>query len=90
MALDPQIKFLMALASANQTVAQEKRQADTVSMADFQGVAQGTWVKRDEDGTGVVEFKGKEYKTFPQGTKSIAAGTKVNLEYRKGIYISDW
>lgn len=90
MALDPQIKFLMSLASANQQVAQEKRVNSENSMADFQGVAQGTWIKREEDGTGLVEYKNKKYRTFPQGTKSIGAGTKVSIEYRKGIYISNW
>ena len=35
-----------------------------------------------------LEYKSKKYKTVPMGTKSIPKGTKVNLEYRKGYYIS--
>ena len=90
MALDPQIKFLMELGAANQQVNKEKRMNQETSMADFQGVAQGSWVKLTDRGAGIVEYKSKEYKTIPQGTKSIPKGTKVNLEYRKGYYISFW
>lgn len=90
MALDPQIKFLMELGQANQQVNAEKRNNQETSMADFQGIAQGTWVKLSDRGAGIVDYKGKKYKTFPLGRKSIAAGTKVSLEFRKGVYISSW
>lgn len=90
MALDPQIKFLMELGAANQEVSKEKRMNPESALADFQGVAQGTWVKLTKKGVGVVEYKSKLYNTVPQGTKAIPAGTRVNLEYRKGYYISFW
>lgn len=90
MALDPQIRFLMELGAANQEVSKEKRSNPENALADFQGVAQGTWVELTKKGVGVVEYKSKLYKTVPQGAKTIPAGTRVNLEYRKGYYISFW
>lgn len=85
-----QIMFQMQLAEANSAIAEEKRQDYESSIADFKGVAQGTWVQLNKRGTGIVEYKGKQYKTLPEGKTSIAAGTKVSIEYRKGYYVSFW
>lgn len=88
--IDPKVSFLMELASANQQVTEEKRLNAESSIADFEGVAQGNWVKLDDDGAGVVEYRGTFYNTVPIGSKSIPSGTKVNLEFRKGYYTSFW
>lgn len=90
MSLDPQVAYLMKLAAANQEVAQEKRQNSEVALSDFEGVVMGVWATLNDDGSGTVEYKGKEYKTVAMGTKSIPAGSKVSLEFRKGHYISYW
>ena len=85
-----QVLNLMELAAANQVVAEEKRRNREVSIADFEGVVQGRWMKLQEDGSGVVEYKSKQYVIIPRGNKSIPAGYKVNLEYSKGYYIATW
>ena len=80
----------MKLAAANQVVSKEKRQNMEVAPADFEGVAQGTWKGITPKGAGRVEYKGKEYKTRVQGSKTIPSGSKVSLEFRKGYYVSFW
>lgn len=84
------LNSLMKLAAANQVVSKEKRQNMEVSPSDFEGVAQGTWKGITEKGAGLVEYKGKVYKTRMQGSKAIPAGTRVSLEFRKGYYVSFW
>ena len=82
--------YLMQLAQANQEVAREKRQRMETSIADFEGLAQGEWLGINDDGSGSVEYKGKKYNVVIDARKSIPAGTKVNLEFRKGYYIASW
>ena len=85
-----QIMKQMQLAEANSLVARDKRQKYETSIADFEGVAQGTWVGLTDKGSGLVEYRGKLYTTVPEGRYSIPAGTRVSLEFRKGSYISFW
>ena len=90
MSAESRLKKLMGLAAANQVVAKERRQNMEVSLADFEGVAQGEYLGITEKGAGRVLYKGKEYKTRMQGTTNIPAGTRVSLEFRKGYYVSFW
>ena len=90
MSSESRLKKLMGLAAANQVVAKERRQNLEVSLADFEGVAQGEYLGITEKGSGRVLYKGKEYKTRMQGTTNIPAGTRVSLEFRKGYYVSYW
>ena len=88
--VDPQVGYLMKLAAANREVAQEQRNNPETAMSDFEGVASATWLKLNDDGSGQVEYRGKEYTTLSYGTKSIRKGTKVNMEFRKGFYVTYW
>ena len=90
MSLDPQVRFLMRLAEANQEVARDKRAKNDSGGSDFEGVVQANWIKLTDKGAGFVEYNGKEYHTVPFGTKSIRKGTRVNMEFRKGFYITFW
>ena len=85
-----EIQDLMELAEVNRQLTEEKVANLEVSIADFQGVVQGTWKKLNEDGSGTVEYKTKMYTVLPEGGTSIPAGTKVSMEFRKGYYVAFW
>ena len=55
---------------------------------DFEGSVTGTWVKLDLDGTGLVSYNNKTYKTRVLGIASVPAGTYVELSHADGVYYS--
>ena len=57
---------------------------------DFSGSVTGSWVRLEEDGTGVVRYNSKLYKTKRLGFTSIPSGTTVQLSFAGGIYYSQW
>ena len=77
-------------AMANRLATIEDRLAGNRSNADFEGSVAASWVEIDSSGLGVVEYKGKKYKSIRIGDTSISRGTLVQLTYSGGIYFSDW
>jgi len=57
---------------------------------DFEGSVTGYWVKLQQDGTGLVSYRGKNYVTKPMGDSSIRPGMEVELTYARTIYYSKW
>lgn len=57
---------------------------------DFEGSVKGSWVKLDSDGTGIVAYNDKQYKTKPLGLTSIPAGSDVELTHARGVYYSKY
>ena len=45
-------------------------------------------VKLANDGTGIVSYNDKQYRTKPLGLTSLTAGTEVELSFAKGVYYS--
>ena len=84
------VRMLMQLAEANKIVRDERFRDVDNSISDFEGTVQGTWEKLNNDGSGTVVYKGKQYRVIPEGRTSIAAGTKVGLTFRRGYYVADW
>lgn len=68
---------------------QQKRNG-TVGSGDFEGSVQGKFVKWDSDGSVIVEYNNKEYKTKSLGFTAVPKGTTVELTYVRGIYYSKW
>lgn len=66
----------------------ERRAQGSMPTGDFEGSVTGYWLKLDNVGIGLVEFKGKTYKTTPIGLLSIPKGTEVELTFAKGVYYS--
>lgn len=77
------------LFEAERLVAAEKPRNPN-EIGDFEGLVTGVWVKLASSGLGIVNYKDKKYKTVPLGAESISAGTKVQMNYSKGIYYSKW
>lgn len=77
-------------ATANRLATIEDRLAGNRSNADFEGSVAASWVEIDASGLGVVEYKGKKYKSIRLGSTSIPRGTLVQLSYSEGVYFSDW
>lgn len=84
------VEDLMQLAKANKIVRDERFRDTDNSIADFEGTVRAIWKSLNDDGSGTVIYKTKEYRVVPQGTTSIPGGTKVNLSYRRGYYIAEW
>jgi hypothetical protein len=57
---------------------------------DFEGSVTGTWVKLDQSGAGLVQYKNKIYSSIPIGFTSIPAGLRVKLAYAAGTYYSSF
>lgn len=69
----------------------EKREEGTTLKGDFEGSVTGKWEFLDEaTGAGMVRYKGKIYRTQPQGFVSVPRGTKVELTFADGIYYSKY
>lgn len=82
------IETLMEIHQANRAVDLERLANPTKVEGDFTGSVTGYWLRLDEDGTGVVKYNSKEYKTVILGIASIPAGTPVELSYADGRYYS--
>lgn len=57
---------------------------------DFTGAVQGKFVKWDSDGSVIIEYNNKEYKTKALGFTAIPKGSTVEMTYVTGIYYSKW
>ena len=79
---------LIDINNANRMVDLERTIEGSIVRGDFEGSVTGTWVRLDNDGTGVVQYKGKDYKTVVLGIVSIPYGTRVELSHASGIYYS--
>ena len=66
----------------------ERREEGAAPQGDFEGSVTGYWKELNARGVGIVEFKGKEYKTRPIGFLSVPKGTEVELTHAKGVYYS--
>lgn len=84
------VRMLNALASANKEIRDERFRDKDNSIADFEGIVKGVWQSLNDDGSGTVLYKTKEYRVIPEGRTSIPAGTKVDISFRRGYYVADW
>jgi hypothetical protein len=66
----------------------ERREEGSAPIGDFQGSVTGYWEELDANGVGIVQHKGKLYKTRPIGFASLPKGTEVELTYANGVYYS--
>ena len=66
----------------------ERREEGSAPTGDFEGSVTGYWQELDSNGVGIVQHKGKGYKTRPIGFASLPKGTEVELTYAKGVYYS--
>lgn len=80
---------LLQLSNAERLAELDRRSQPAVS-GDFVGSVNGTWVRLDETGAGVVLYNDKEYFTKRIGFTSIPAGTDVELSFANGVYYSKW
>lgn len=53
---------------------------------DIKSTVIGEWVRLEEDGTGIVSYSDKNYKTVPLKMYSTRGGKKVEMIYDKGVY----
>ena len=84
------IRDLMELSTANRMVDLERLASNEIIKGDFEGSVTGTWIRLDPDGTGIVSYKNKQYKTVVLGLTSIPRGTKVELSHASGTYFSQF
>lgn len=84
------VEKIAGIARAQRLVAQEAELSGTVYSSDFEGTVTGTWEGIDPSGAGLVNYKGKTYKSVRLGLTSLFAGSKVQLSYVKGTYFSNW
>jgi hypothetical protein len=81
---------LVKISQANRVVDLERRETEPVIRGDFKGSVVGSWVKLDDNGSGVVQYNQKEYVTRPVGFTSIPSGTPVILTHADGVYFASW
>ena len=83
---------VLKAAEAERVVELERQQRmDERGMTgDFEGSVVGTWVRLNQDGSGLVRYRNKEYITKPLGFASIFRNTPVELTYLNGIYYSKY
>ena len=84
------LQSLLDISLTDRIVQVEKLEKKEAISGDFEGSVRGTWVKLGEDGTGVVAYNDKQYKTKPIGLTSLPAGTEVELSFAKGVYYSKY
>lgn len=66
----------------------ERRAQGSSPLGDFDGSVTGYWVELDQNGVGIVEYKGKRYKTRSIGFISLPRSSEVELTYANGVYYS--
>ena len=84
------LQSLMEASRTERFLQLEYRDKKEVIRGDFEGSVKGSWVKLDNDGTGVVAYNDKNYRTKPIGLTSLTAGTEVELSFAKGVYYSKY
>lgn len=73
---------------AARVVELERREEGSRPRGDFDGSVTGYWLGLDNSGVGLVQFKGKKYKSRPIGFTSVPKGTEVELTHANGVYYS--
>lgn len=68
----------------------ERRESKPIIQGKFEGSVSATWVKLQDNGSGIVNYNQKEYVTRPIGFTSIPAGSNVLLTFANGVYYSSW
>ena len=86
----PLIRQLKDMAIADRMVELERRQDGFEIKGDFEGNVTASWVKFDTSGVGIVNYKGKEYRTKTIGFTSLPKDSLVELSFAKGTYISKY
>lgn len=66
----------------------ERRLEGAKPNGDFAGSVTGYWKRLNARGVGLVEHRGKVYKTRPIGFMSLPKGTEVELTFAQGVYYS--
>jgi len=84
------IDDLADLNTANRIIDLERLAEYRGVRGDFEGSVTGVWIRLDADGTGIVKYKSKEYKTRVIGVSSIPYGTLVELSHANGTYYSSF
>ena len=75
--------------SVSERIEELKRRARGARPAgDFEGSVTGYWKELSPRGVGLVEYKGKIYKSRPIGFLSVPRGTEVELTHANGVYYS--
>ena len=82
------LRSLVEKSQAERFVQLERRDKREVIRGDFEGNVKGIWVKLANDGTGIVSYNDKQYRTKPLGLTSLTAGTEVELSFAKCVYYS--
>ena len=80
------IKETLKASATARVIELERRESGSKPQGDFEGSVTGYWDRLDDTGVGIVEHKGKNYKTKPIGFLSVPKGTEVELTYANGIY----
>ena len=78
----------MNTASTSRIIELERRAQGSSPLGDFEGSVTGYWVELDQNGVGIVEYKGKRYKTRSIGFISLPKSSEVELTYANGVYYS--
>lgn len=84
------VSDLMDMNRANRMVELEVIDRNEGIPGDFTGSVTAVWVRLDLDGTGVVKYNNKLYKTQVLGLASIPAGTYVEMSHAGGTYYSSF
>lgn len=66
----------------------ERREKGSYIEGDFEGSVTGYWIRLNKDGSGIVSYNKKEYKTKPIGFTSLPKGVEVELSHANGVYYS--
>ena len=75
-------------ATTSRVIELERRAQGSSPLGDFEGSVTGYWVELDRNGVGIVEHKGKRYKTRSIGFISLPRSSEVELTYANGVYYS--
>lgn len=84
------LQQLVQVSQAERLIQKERLDKKEVIRGDFEGSVKGTWVKLADDGTGIVSYNDKKYRTKPIGLTGVTAGTEVELSFAKGVYYSKY
>lgn len=66
----------------------ERREEGARPSGEFKGSVTGYWQSLNHMGVGLVEYKGRTFKTRPIGFMSLPKGTEVELTFANGVYYS--
>jgi len=84
------LKEALKHSRAQRIIDVERRESGVRSQGDFEGSVTGHWHKLDDSGAGLVEYKGKIYKTKVLGYTSLPRGAGVELSFAQGLYFSKY